>query len=258
MIHFLKNFKIFEFNSFSFSLIAIFSSLSAILGLYHYEASWLGFLITLLSYFTYTIIGINIAFHRQLSHKSFYFKYKFIEYLFTFFGILAGRGSPLAWTYIHREHHQTAGSKNDPHPSGRLTLRNIIFPQPQDTKTLDKKLVKDLFTRSHLLINRFYMLIIGTWIGLLISIDPWIFVFAWAIPVFVSNIIINSFSLLGHRVGYENFHRPDNSKNSWIFSVLLLGEGWHNNHHQNPRSYTTKFNWWEFDLTGFCITLVKK
>ena len=40
----------------------------------------------------------------------------------------------------------------------------------------------------------------------------------------------NSFS---HRVGsYRDYDTPDDSLNNRVITVVLLGEGWHNNHHR--------------------------
>lgn len=76
-----------------------------------------------------------------------------------------------------------------------------------------------------------------------------------------------------HTIGYRNFNVKDTSTNLgvvvnipglarglnvilnlpfWVFSVLLFGEGWHNNHH-NPSIPKIARNfgrrWWEIDLT---------
>jgi stearoyl-CoA desaturase (delta-9 desaturase) len=55
-----------------------------------------------------------------------------------------------------------------------------------------------------------------------------------------------------------NFQRSDDSKNHWLFSILLFGEGWHNNHHQDPGRWSTTLRWWEIDLTGIVIKGIKK
>jgi len=33
-------------------------------------------------------------------------------------------------------------------------------------------------------------------------------------------------------------------------ALPTLGGGWHANHHDAPRSYTTSFAWWQLDLGG--------
>ena len=35
--------------------------------------------------------------------------------------------------------------------------------------------------------------------------------------------------------------------NLWWCSLLSWGEGWHNNHHANPRAWSYRERWWEWD-----------
>jgi hypothetical protein len=50
----------------------------------------------------------------------------------------------------------------------------------------------------------------------------------------------------------------DNSTNNWIFAVVYWGEGWHNNHHANPKKWNFGERWWEIDVSGCIIRLVQK
>jgi fatty-acid desaturase len=40
----------------------------------------------------------------------------------------------------------------------------------------------------------------------------------------------------GHSFGRQDFKGKDSSRNLWIFSIFLLGDGYHNNHHAFPGS----------------------
>ena len=62
------------------------------------------------------------------------------------------------------------------------------------------------------------------------------FLWAGCFRVFViqqAAFIVNS---LGHFVGPQDFTSRDSSRNLWPFSILLFGDGYHNNHHAFPRS----------------------
>jgi stearoyl-CoA desaturase (delta-9 desaturase) len=52
-------------------------------------------------------------------------------------------------------------------------------------------------------------------------------------------------------IGYRNFETNDNSRNNVIFGYLGWGQGWHNNHHHDPKSFDfgtgVSGKWWEFD-----------
>ena len=49
----------------------------------------------------------------------------------------------------------------------------------------------------------------------------------------------------------------EESRNSWIASLITLGEGWHNNHHANSKDWNNQENWWEFDPPAWIIRLIK-
>jgi fatty-acid desaturase len=39
---------------------------------------------------------------------------------------------------------------------------------------------------------------------------------------------------------------------------LLLGFGWHNNHHADPKKLILTENWWEIDLEGYMGKILSK
>jgi stearoyl-CoA desaturase (delta-9 desaturase) len=51
----------------------------------------------------------------------------------------------------------------------------------------------------------------------------------------------------GHKYGYQNFDNHDESKNSLIFDVLMLGELFQNNHHKLPNRVNFGTKWFELD-----------
>ena len=46
-----------------------------------------------------------------------------------------------------------------------------------------------------------------------------------------------------HRWGYRNYETREDSTNNWLFALLTNGEGWHNNHHADPRSARHGHRW---------------
>jgi stearoyl-CoA desaturase (delta-9 desaturase) len=65
--------------------------------------------------------------------------------------------------------------------------------------------------------------------------------------------IVNS---ADHLWGYRNYNTPDSSRNSLWLGILCHGDGWHNNHHADPRSARHGHKWWEFDLAWVAIRLM--
>ena len=59
---------------------------------------------------------------------------------------------------------------------------------------------------------------------------------------------------LGHLWGYRNYQTDENSRNNWLFALATNGDGWHNNHHADPRCAAHGFHrWWELDVTYLTI-----
>ena len=60
------------------------------------------------------------------------------------------------------------------------------------------------------------------------------------------------------RFGYRTFDTSDQSRNNLLIGVLGFGEGYHNNHHGQPRCAAHGLRWWEFDLTRYIIWTLEK
>ena len=72
-------------------------------------------------YFVAGILGIGMAYHRLLTHRS-YKTHKWVEYFLTFCGTLALEGGPIFWVATHRIHHQKSDREGDPHTPREGTL----------------------------------------------------------------------------------------------------------------------------------------
>ncbi len=58
-----------------------------------------------------------------------------------------------------------------------------------------------------------------------------------------------SVNSLTHLFGYRNHETGEHSQNNWFVAFVAAGEGWHNNHHDDPACCSVQHRWWEFDLT---------
>jgi stearoyl-CoA desaturase (delta-9 desaturase) len=99
-------------------------------------------------------------------------------------------------------------------------------------------------------------LIIGSGIGDAVQFGLSLLV--WG--VFVRTVVVWhvtwSVNSVTHLWGYRNFNTDDTSRNNLIVGFLANGEGWHNNHHADPRSARHGLRWWELDLTWLTIKLL--
>ena len=88
---------------------------------------------------------------------------------------------------------------------------------------------------------------------LLLVIDPMLLVCMYLVPVAILWNAGSFINTVNHKFGYRNHDTKDNSKNSFLLGVFVWGEGWHNNHHANPASYSFQEKFWEIDIGGWLI-----
>jgi len=78
--------------------------------------------------------------------------------------------------------------------------------------------------------------------------------------VFVRTVLVWhitwSVNSVTHRWGYRNYETGEDSRNNVLIGLLSNGEGWHNNHHADPRAARHGYKWWEFDVTYLSVRLL--
>ena len=74
---------------------------------------------------------------------------------------------------------------------------------------------------------------------------------------FISTVVLwhGSFCVnsLAHVFGKRRYITTDSSRNSFLISLITMGEGWHNNHHHYMASARQGFFWWEVDFTYYIL-----
>jgi stearoyl-CoA desaturase (Delta-9 desaturase) len=61
-----------------------------------------------------TMMGIEVGFHRYFAHRTFETG-RFLRTVFLILGSMAGQGSALLWSAVHRTHHANSDQPGDPH-----------------------------------------------------------------------------------------------------------------------------------------------
>jgi fatty-acid desaturase len=81
----------------------------------------------------------------------------------------------------------------------------------------------------------------------------------WAVAVRTVFVLHGTWSVnsLAHMFGYQNYETRDSSTNNWIVALIAHGEGWHNNHHADPRSAAHGHRWWELDMSWWVIRMAE-
>jgi fatty-acid desaturase len=215
-----------------------------------------------------TVIGVNIGFHRLLTHRSFQTP-KPVEYLLTLLGSLANQGGAIQWVATHRIHHAHSDVEGDPHsPRDGAWWAHMLWWMPFDPILDDaaqrhryvKDLARDPVHRfldrcqvPALLMLAVMLFVLGeVWGGVGLSWLVWGICVRMTLTYHVT-WLVNSAS---HMWGYRSYETKDRSRNLWWVALLSFGEGWHNNHHAFPRSARHGLRWWEVDLTYVMIRLL--
>jgi stearoyl-CoA desaturase (delta-9 desaturase) len=229
--------------------------------------SWSG-LVLCLTLYVMGSMGITLAYHRLLTHRSFQTP-RVIEHILTFFGVLANQGGPLQWVATHRVHHKHSDHEGDPHTPRDGTFWahalwwmtvNESLERLSENRRYVMDLAKDPIHRFYERFNFAIPVLIGVllypagqwWGGLGVSWVLWGFFLRTAV-VYNATHFVNSAT---HKWGYRNFVTRDDSTNLWWVALVSFGEGWHNNHHAFPRSARHGMRWWEFDATFLAIKVL--
>jgi stearoyl-CoA desaturase (delta-9 desaturase) len=245
------------------TFFGVFHLIALISGIYFFSWSALG--IAVLLHWMFGSLGICLGYHRLLSHRSFQVP-KPVEYFFATLGALALQGGPIFWCGGHRQHHAfTEDVNKDPYSIKRgfwwshilwiLAPRDEFF-QRSRYDALAPDLSRDAYYQF---LDRYFILLQIPLGGLLYLLGGWPFVFygifVRAVLLWHSTWFVNSAS---HYWGNRPYDSDDNARNLWWVALLTYGEGWHNNHHADPKCARAGLHWWQIDMTYWAIALMQR
>jgi fatty-acid desaturase len=242
-----------------FMFLSLIGTVAA-LGIYSITTN--AVLLILLGYFLYGCLGIVVTYHRRLTHNS-YTTYPLLTKVLSVLGCFAGTGSPLAWVAIHINHHLKSDKIDDPHSPLYKGLKIFTLDYVNEVNTDTKWRMRGLVTdKFHQFLHRYYFAILAGYSIILFMIGGfWLMIFAHWAPAALTGLMSNVVNYVGHKPtwlgGYRSYNLNDQSTNNWLWSIPSWGEAWHNNHHRFPKDYTFKKQWWEFDISGLIIKLIK-
>lgn len=235
-----------------------------------------GVVLTAIGVFVFGSIGINLCFHRLLSHRSFSCPL-WLEHLFATIAVCSIQDTPARWVATHRQHHHRADEQADPHSPmvnlfwsymGWLFVENADLLRPGAYDRYARDIIRDPFYRwieRHVvwvtLAQSPLFFAAGFLAGKLLGETGWqatqFGASLWLWGVVIRTVVVwhvtwcgNSFP---HMFGYRNYQTNDNSRNNAWVAIITNGEGWHNNHHADPSSASNQRHWWEMDLTYYFL-----
>jgi len=214
------------------------------------------------------LLYISVFYHRALAHNSVQLSNRMKRFVIKTGPWVVGLDA-LAWSCMHRLHHQHADTKEDPHSPHFMGIFGLLFGQllsynkiivgllKKKTEYLDG--VKDIDVQVHWLYrNKLW------WLPYIVQL-----VIAVVFALVFQNTLVGLayfFGIMSHPIqgwlvnalahskGYRNFDTADKSVNNLLLGYLVFGEGYQNNHHQYPESAKFGIRWFEVDC-GYWLCL---
>lgn len=217
-------------------------------------------------------LGITVGFHRYATHGSFETN-GVVKAILLILGSMTWQGQVVFWVTTHRMHHAYSDEENDPHsprygfPNTRLgLLKGLAHAQwgwlrdanvtDADIQKFSPKLAADPMIK---VINYGFPIFSALSIAIPVVLHGWNVsgaLCALSAVCLVHNVTWSVNSVC-HVFGSRPYNTGDMSTNNFFVGLFALGEGWHNNHHVEPRSAFHGFRWYQIDLSGYVIRLLE-
>ena len=223
--------------------------------------------------------GTTIGFHRYFSHKSFETG-PVVKAALAILGCMTVQGPLTQWVTDHRKHHALSDQEGDPHSPhagfgdgawGAVLgfvhahvgwmFTNLGMEQG---RAYGKDLYEDRLIRT---IYRLYLLWVVLTLGIPFAIGyPFggvsrgleAMVWGGLVRIFLYQHATFSVNSICHMFGRKDYAARDESRNNWLVSALVFGEGWHNNHHAFPSSARHGLHRRQVDVSWWVIRGLEK
>lgn len=245
--------------------------------------TWSAFVLAVAGHFVFGMMGITIGYHRLLTHRGFTCP-KWLEHGLAILGMCNLQDSPARWVAIHRMHHQHSDKQPDPHSPlvnflwghmGWVVVRNRDLDKTSHYERYVRDLLRDRF---YLQLERrggwFFVFlghviaigVLGAIVGAVVGGGDGMTILRYTLSYLVWTAAVRTVFVLhgtwavnslAHVFGYRNYETRDASTNNWLVALWSHGEGWHNNHHAEPRSAAHGHRWWEFDMSWRIIQFLE-
>ena len=211
--------------------------------------------------------------HRYAAHRAFTMSKGWERFFFWYSYFTQGSSymSPRVYAILHRIHHAYTDTEHDPHSpqydKNVVTMMwrtSVTYVQIMKNQIpVEERFLKNVPEKNWLdwWGNTWYSRILwsGVYVWFYVTFAP----SAWwylLIPVHivmgpVHGVIINWFA---HKYGEVNFPTDNTSKNLFKVDLLMLGEGYHNNHHKYPSRSNFAARRGEFDPVYPIIRVLDK
>ncbi|MDX1593542.1 MAG: transposase [Gammaproteobacteria bacterium] len=212
-----------------------------------------------------TIAAVTIFLHRAQAHRAVELHPAVSHFLRFWLWLTTGMVTR-EWVAIHRKHHATCETEEDPHSPQTHGIHTLLWRGAElyrDASHDEAMLARyGRGTPDDWLERRVYGVRPNWGVGAMLVTDVLLFgplgLTVWAVQMiwipFWAAGVING---LGHWWGYRNFETDDAATNIVPWAVLIGGEELHNNHHAAPGSARLSARWFEFDVGWAYIRLLQ-
>jgi stearoyl-CoA desaturase (delta-9 desaturase) len=260
-------------------------------GVYHLVAalavlpwlfSWTGVVLAVLGLYVFGSLGINLCYHRLLTHRGLVCP-KWLEHGFAMLAVCCMQDTPARWVAVHRRHHEHADRQDDPHSPlvsfvwghvGWMLLENRDLVRLGIYDRYAKDILRDPFYKRMERTLLYPAILFGSWAVFFLggsaasllgggsvtaAVQFGASLLIWG--VFVRTVVVWhitwSVNSAAHLWGYRSYETGEDSRNNWFVALISNGEGWHNNHHADPRSAAHGHRWWEIDVVFATVRVLE-
>jgi len=224
--------------------------------------------------------GTTIGFHRYFTHRGFETG-PLLKATLAILGCMTMQGPVTQWVTDHRKHHALSDQEGDPHSphvghgdGPWSVVKGFVHAHVgwmftnlgmEEGRVYGRDLYEDRLVRA---IDRAYLLWVG--IGLAVpfaigyavggTLEAGLAGLVWGglVRIFAYQHATFAVNSICHMFGRRDFRSRDESRNNWVVAVLVLGEGWHNNHHAFPSSARHGLGRWQIDVSWLVITALQR
>jgi len=211
-------------------------------------------------FFVLNVIGLGIGLHRYFTHAAFRTSAVLRAFL-AVTGSWSMQGPIDRWVADHRRHHRFTDSPGDPHSpywinqkpeSGKirgLLHAHFLWMFAQDVsdkaryaEDIRKDPISGWCSRQYALLCVTSLFLPGLVGGLIGGWDEAWRCILWAgcARVFILHQLTWSVNSIGHMFGTQRSEVKNQARDNIALAFLLVGEGLHHYHHQNPRAAVNK------------------
>jgi stearoyl-CoA desaturase (delta-9 desaturase) len=218
------------------------------------------------------IFYITVLYHRGLTHGAVRLR-PFTRILLQHTGSWVTGLDPKGWACMHRLHHLHSDTPLDPHSPSHNGLFEVMLVQLRSYNRILVKLIKRAPKETALMrdvefdvgvLNRRrlwlapYLLHVAVALVFGFVFHAWLMGAAYWLGMMSHPIQGWMVNALAHKFGYRNFETNDDSRNNTMVALLVMGEGYQNNHHHAPRAAKFSVKPSELDLGFFLCVVAEK